>query len=115
MTITFMSLVSIIFAEKIDEKLGRRMLLPLCVVGVASVAWWSFTEYHPDFDADLRYYVVVQASPMGLAPVVVWLYPARYSHAFYMYLCSLFYVASKVVEFFDHAVYRLSFQVTTCV
>jgi uncharacterized membrane protein HdeD (DUF308 family) len=39
MTVLFMSIMSILVAEKIDEKIGKALLLPLCILGVASVSW----------------------------------------------------------------------------
>jgi hypothetical protein len=58
MTVTFMSMVSIIFCEKIDERLGYALLFPLCLIGIGSVSWWSFTESHPDWAGDLRIYIL---------------------------------------------------------
>ena len=111
MTITFMSIVSVLFCEKIDDKLGQLMLIPLCLIGVASVTWWSFTEAHPDYAGDLRFYILVQVAPVVLSPIVVYLYPSKYSHAEFMYICAVLYIASKLVEFFDHGVWHLSFRV----
>ena len=108
MTVLFMSIMSILVSEKIEEKLGKALLLPLCVIGVASVSWWSFTELHPDFNADLRFYILVQLAPVLLTPLVVFMYPARYSHAHYMYICALLYILSKAAELFDHGVWNLS-------
>ncbi len=109
MTVTFMSICSILFTEKVSARLGKALLLPLCVLGVASVSWWSFTEWHPDYSGDLRFYVLVQLAPVALTPLVVYMYRPRYSHAYFMYICAVLYVASKVAEQFDHAIWRLSF------
>lgn len=37
MSVAFMSLVAAVLADRIDIKLGTRLLLPLLVAGVASV------------------------------------------------------------------------------
>ena len=105
-----MSIVSVLFSEKVDDQLGRAMLWPLCILGVASVSWWSFTESHPDYMGDLRFYALVQIAPVVLSPIVVYMYPSKYSHAHFIYICAILYVASKIVEFFDHGVWRLSYE-----
>jgi hypothetical protein len=109
MTVTFMSICSILFTEKVNERIGKAMLLPMCLLGVASVSWWSFTEAHPDYAGDLRFYVLVQLAPVALTPLVVYMYRPRYSHSHFMYICAALYIASKAAELFDHAVWRLSY------
>jgi hypothetical protein len=140
-------MVSIIFCEKIDERLGYALLFPLCLIGIGSVSWWSFTESHPDWAGDLRIYilgnkkqrskqklidfdliqktnrfvflflifsplfVLVQAAPVILTPMVVYMYPARYSHSEALYICAILYVFSKIVEVFDHAVWNITFEI----
>jgi len=110
MTLTFMSIVSVIVCEKVDEKLGRTLLIPLCIVGVGSVSWWSFTESHQDYVGDLRLYILVQVAPVFLTPLLVYMYPARYTHSEMMYVCAFLYVLSKAAELFDHGVWALSYE-----
>jgi hypothetical protein len=72
MTIAFMSLFSIIVAEYFSPQLGQRILIPLLIVGAASVVYWACTESLGA--GDLRPYAVVQFLPMLLIPLIISLY-----------------------------------------
>ena len=103
MTIGFAGLFSIIIGEFVSVRGGRRLLIPLLVIGVASVVYWAVTETRGA--GDLRPYVVVQFLPMMLIPVVLLTCKPSIGHARYYWLMMLFYVLAKLFEFFDAAVY----------
>ncbi len=105
MTIGFMSLVSIIIAEYFSPVLGRRLLLPLLLVGTGSVAYWAHTESLGA--GDLRPYAVVQFLPMLLIPLVIILYQKRSDLSRYIGWMIAFYMAAKVAEQLDDAVYSM--------
>jgi hypothetical protein len=42
MTVAFMSLLAATVAERIDVRLGPRLLWPLVIAGIASVCWWRW-------------------------------------------------------------------------
>ncbi len=103
MTIGFMSLVSIVVAEYFDEDLGKKLLIPLLVIGVASVAFWAYTESIGK--GDLRPYVIVQFLPILLIPLVISLYRERSDLGPYVWWMIGFYILAKVFEHFDSQIF----------
>jgi len=105
MTIGFMSLASIIVSEYFSPQLGRQLLVPLLLLGAASVAYWAFTESQGA--GDLRPYAVVQFLPMLLIPLVIALYKTRSDIGRYVWWMIGFYVAAKVAEQLDDNLFAL--------
>lgn len=103
MTIGFMSLVAIIIAEYFSPALGKKLLLPLLLVGIGSVVYWAYTESIGA--GDLRPYAIVQFLPMLLIPLVIFLYPGESDLGRYIWWMIGFYLAAKGAEFFDVGVY----------
>lgn len=103
MTIGFMSLISIVIAEYFSEKIGRLSLLPLLLVGIGSVIYWTHTEALGR--GDLRPYAVVQFLPMLLIPLVITLYRTRSDLGRYIWWMIAFYVAAKLAEQLDDVLY----------
>lgn len=110
MTIAFMGLFSMVLADRIDLR-WRFALLPLLVIGIASVWYWDWSEGHGS--GDLRPYALVQFLPMLLIPLILFLYPApRKDFSCYFGLVC-FYVLAKVLEHFDAQVFDLTGQVVS--
>jgi len=105
MTIAFMSLVSIIVSEYFSPKLGRQILIPLLLLGAASVLYWAFTESQGA--GDLRPYAIVQFLPMLLIPLIIILYRTRSDLGRYVWWMIGFYVAAKVAEQLDDTLFAL--------
>jgi len=105
MTIAFMSLVSIIVSEYYSPQIGRRILIPLLLLGAASVAYWAYTESLGA--GDLRPYAIVQFLPIILIPLVIILYRGRSDLARYVWWMFGFYVAAKVAEQLDDNLFAL--------
>jgi len=103
MTIAFMGFVAIVIGEYLSEKLAKQLLLPLLVVGAASVFYWAHTEALGR--GDLRAYAFVQFMPMLLIPLVVLLFRSRSDLGPYIGWMIAFYIAAKLLEFFDAAVF----------
>ena len=103
MTIGFMSLISIVIAEYFSERIGRLSLLPLLLVGIGSVIYWTHTEALGR--GDLRPYAVVQFLPMLLIPLVISLYRTRSDLGRYIWWMIAFYVAAKLAEQLDDVLY----------
>lgn len=66
MTIAFMAFFSALVGESMSLRAGQRLLWPLLISGIASVAWWHFTEQAGR--GDLRPYILVQFLPILLIP-----------------------------------------------
>lgn len=99
MAIGFMSILAAITAERINPKLGQRLLPYLLLAGIGSVLYWH------GFD-DLRPYALVQFGSLlallailsfrrGTAPAMLWLALA-------------FYVLAKILEAGDAQIFALS-------
>lgn len=103
MTLAFMGIFSMVLAERINVKAGVALLLPLLIAGVASVAYWHVTEQAGQ--GDLRPYGLVQFLPLLLIPVILLLFPARYSGTRYIWEMIGWYMVAKALEFLDAAVW----------
>ena len=94
MTIVFMSLFATTVGERIDAELGRRSLLPLLAIGLASVVDWRIT-------GDLKSYAAVQFYPMIAILALVMFRESRYTDGARLYAVIAFYAAAKLLELFD--------------
>ena len=103
MTIGFMSFVAIVIGEYLSVDWGKRLLVPLLIVGAASVFYWSHTESLGA--GDLRPYALVQFLPMLLVPVIVIARRSRSDLSLYIAWMIAFYVAAKIPEHYDVEIY----------
>jgi len=103
MTLAFMGIFSMVLAERISVTTGVVLLIPLLVLGVASVAYWHVTEQAEQ--GDLRPYALVQFLPVLLIPVILWLLPARYTGTGYLVEMIGWYAFAKVLEFLDATIW----------
>ena len=103
MTLTFMGIFSMVLGERISVKIGTNFLIPLLVLGTASVAYWNVTEQLGR--GDLRAYALIQFLPVLLIPVMLALFPARYSGTRYLVEMIGWYMLAKVFEFLDAAIW----------
>ena len=107
MTIAFMALFAAFIADRIDRRIGIYWLLPgLVAAGIASVAYWAWTE---SLDrGDLRWYAVVQFYPIVALPLICWLFPrGRYTTGRHLAWLIALYVVAKALEHFDAGVLGL--------
>lgn len=104
MTITFMSLVAAIIAERINVRLGIWLLPMLLLVGPLSVLQWYWSETKGA--GDLRFYAAVQAYS-ALAILLALFFPRRYTRTADFGLVIGFYVMAKALELFDKTVFRM--------
>ena len=103
-TIAFMGLFSAVITERVDPDLGRALLWPFLALGVGSAMWWRYSESVGA--GDLRLYGVVQFYPLVAIPVILWRYPARYSHGSWLMYAVGWYGAAKVVELLDDRLFQ---------
>ncbi len=102
MTIAFMALFSIVIGDRLSAVLGRYLLWPLVLAGVASVMYWDWTEL--EGRGDLRAYGLVQFLPMLLIPLM--LVAARGSlRAAWLWTTLGVYGLAKLVEHYDAAIH----------
>lgn len=102
MSVGFMALYVVMLSEHISEKIERT--LPwAALLGLASVLVWVFTT-------DLRLYFWIQFSSFLTIPMILLLYPSRYSHKqYYAYTLGAYGVA-KIVEVKDKLIFEETHQ-----
>jgi len=105
MSIVFMAFFAIIIGEHVSPSLGRRLLAPFLLLGLASVLYWSSSERA--HQGDLRLYILVQYLPAVLIPVILLLFPSRLSRVGFVWTVVALYALAKLFEAADHLVFSL--------
>jgi hypothetical protein len=105
MAVTFMALVAAVVAERIGVRAGLWLLPVLVGIGVWSVLAWYTSELRGA--GDLRFYAFIQAYGVIALPIMLVLFPARYTRALDFLAAVGWYALAKLLETFDHAVYSL--------
>lgn len=103
MTLAFMGLFVALLGEHIHPALGRRLLVPAVVLGLASIGWWRYT-------GDLRLYIWVQSAPLLAIPLALLLFAPRYTERRYLLYGLGLYALAKVAELYDDELYVLTSQ-----
>jgi len=106
MTLIFAPMLVVGVTERIGARLGRLLLLPAVVLGVAGAVHWHVTELLGC--GDVRLYGLVQFYPMLAVPLMLALFPARYTHAHYLWGLLAAYGIAKVFEILDADVLALN-------
>ena len=104
MTIGFMALFAIIISEYISLRVAKGMLIPLLIIGAASVVYWGVTEARGA--GDLRPYAVIQFLPMLLIPLILLMYRSVYDKTGFLWIVVALYVLSKLFEQVDLAIFE---------
>ena len=94
MTVGFMSLFAALVGEYIHQRVGKLLLWPAVLIGLASVLYWYWAD-------DLRLYVWVQLVPLLLIPVVMLMFGSVYTHDWLLLIALGWYVIAKVAEAYD--------------
>ncbi len=103
MTVAFAALFSVVVQDRMSERIGRILLWPSVIAGIASVAWWYWSEV--EGRGDLRPYAVVQFLPVLLIPLMLLLFSGRGLRDSWLWATLVAYVLAKIAEFFDAAIY----------
>lgn len=106
MALTFMSLLTIIIGERVGTKVGNTLLWPLVIVGLGSVFHWHLTESFGE--GDLRFYGLVQYYPMIAIPLMLLLFPPRYTEGNLFWGVVFFYGVAKICELFDEQIFEVN-------
>jgi hypothetical protein len=105
MAVMFMAFTSAMLAERVSVGFGSRALFPLLAVGIASVVWWRLTEQAGA--GDLRPYGLIHFYPAVLIPLLLLLFPARYSRGAEVWGVLFFFALTVVFDLFDRPVFSL--------
>lgn len=106
MSLALMSLVAAIICERVSLAAGLRLLPLLFAAGLGSVIYWGWSEAHGI--GDLRAYGVIQFYPMLLIPLLLWLYPPRYSGDRDILAVIGIYLLALLCDFMDHQIAALT-------
>jgi Ceramidase len=106
MTIAFMALVSSQIVDRINVRAGLMLLLPMLLLGVASVIYWRATERMGA--GNVLPYGILQAYSVIVLLLLARLNPSRYTRGSDIYWVFGSYVLSKFLETFDREVLALT-------
>jgi len=105
-SLAFMSWFAAILCERIGTTVGLRLLPLLITAGVASVGYWGWSETVGQ--GDLRPYVLVLLLPIVLIPLLLWLYPPRYSGDRDILAVILLYLLALACDYLDGPIAALT-------
>jgi hypothetical protein len=105
LAITLMALFAATIVERIDVKVGLALLGPLVAIGITSVLLWSASERRGQ--GDLRLYALVQVYPVLAIPLMVLLFPSRYTRGGDLVAVVALYGLAKVFELLDAPIFAL--------
>jgi hypothetical protein len=105
MSVAFMSLVAGQISDRFGVKAGLALLAPLLVAGAASVQYWIASERAGT--GNVVPYGVLQFYAVVVLLVIAWSRPSRYTRGGDIYWVVAAYVAAKVLEELDAAIFAL--------
>lgn len=106
MTIGFAAFLAIVIGEYLSVRAARTLLLPLLIIGLASVIYWHLTEAAGN--GDLRPYAIVQFLPILLIPAILVMRRQVSDLTGAIWILIGFYVGAKLLEHFDVSVYTVT-------
>jgi len=101
MALGFGSVLGIVLTERVEEVLGRRLWAPLVLAGAASLLYARWAS-------DLRFYGLLQGWAIVIVPLMLLLFPARYTGTHHWFLILGLYGIAKVFELGDVPVYQIN-------
>jgi hypothetical protein len=101
MGISFMAIFAALFSERVSERWGRILLLPLVLAGAGSVVYWALTD-------DLRVYGFVQFYSLLAAVLMLAVLPSPWTHGGYYWIGIACYAGAKVTELLDKQIWALN-------
>jgi predicted membrane channel-forming protein YqfA (hemolysin III family) len=105
MTIAFMSLIAAQIVDRISVRTGLVLLVPMLLVGAASVVYWIATERAGA--GNVMPYGVLQGYSMVILVVIAVLHPSRYTRGEDLYWVFGWYAIAKVFEVLDREILAL--------
>ncbi|PWT81761.1 MAG: alkaline phytoceramidase [Acidobacteria bacterium] len=103
LAMAFMALFAMVIAERISYRAGITLFMPLVILGGGTVVYWHFTEQWGR--GDLRPYLLVQLYPLLAIPLILLLFPARFTLTQDLFAALLCYLFAKGLELADRVVY----------
>ncbi len=106
MSLALMSWLAAILCERVSLTAGLRLLPLLFAAALGSVGYWGWSEMHGS--GDLRAYGLMQLYPMLLIPLLLRLYPPRYSGDRDILAVIGLYLLALLCDFTDHQIAALT-------
>lgn len=104
--LALMAWLTAILCERVSLKAGLRLLPLLVIASLGSVFYWSWSEAHGM--GDLRPYGLTQLTVMLLIPLLLWLYPPRYSNDRDILTVIGLYILALLFDFSDRQVFVIT-------
>ena len=105
MAVGFMALFSAVIVERIDMRMGLRLLFPLVLAGLASVLYWRWSLLHAT--ENLLPYALVQYGSITAIVIIAAVYPSRYTRGADLFQVVAIYAFAKVAEVLDAQIYAM--------
>ena len=106
LALALMSWLAANLCERIDPATGLRLLPLLLAAGLGSVVYWNWSEANGM--GDLRPYGLMQLLPLLLVPLLLWLYPPRYSGDKDVLAITGLYLLALLGDLLDHQIAALT-------
>ncbi len=104
LAILFSSFLAATVIERVSLRWGAILFFPLVASGVAGVIYWYWTNAAGP--GDLRFYLLMQAGSVLAIPLMVLLFPPRYTGGRDLLVVIALYGLAKVFEILDGPVYH---------
>lgn len=104
--LAFMAWLDTILCERVSLAAGMRLLPLLAAAGLGSVTYWAMSEARGA--GDLRPYGLMQFIPIMLTPLLLWLYPPRYSGDRDILAVIILYGLALLCDFGDRPIFSLT-------
>jgi hypothetical protein len=105
MTTVFMSLFAAVIAERISIRAGHWLLWPLLAAGIGSIVYSHMQELTGG--GDLRFYYLVQFFPLLAIPLMVLMFPPKYTGTGDLFGVVGLYALAKIFELLDAKLFAL--------
>lgn len=104
--LALMSWFAALLCERVDLAWGRHLLPVLLLAGLGSAGYWGWSESVGR--GDLRAYGLMQLVPFLFVPLLLWLYPPRYSGDRDIFIVLGLYLAALLCDFLDRPLAALT-------
>src|SRR5262245_30300177 len=94
MTTLFTSILGVVFIDRVSARWGRRLFVPWVALGVWTLLYGQSRN-------DFRFYGVLQGIAMAGVPLILFLFPPRYTRSLDLWLAVSFYALAKACEVMD--------------
>jgi hypothetical protein len=101
----FTAVLSAVIVDRVDARLGLRLLIPLVAVGIASVLYWRWSQLYAT--EDVLPYALVQYGSLAAILVLCAVYRSRYTRGADVVVGIAIYGVAKVTEVLDGPIYAL--------